>query len=130
MVKKGDILKVSVKYTAAVVAVAFAVTQCVFAITGFGFLSGGEDKNAKDNASFSNIKSTVTVSIKDKYGISSKDAFTRTHNKALVPEAADNSVVTYKKGNVVYVLPYKNQKSVKMPGFISLAPAQSAPINR
>ncbi len=131
MVKNEKILRSSVKIGVALAAL-FAVTQCVFAITGFGFFSGGEDKGKKGTNSFSDIKSSVTFSIKDTYGISSKEAFTQSHNKALSSSgtAANNSIVTYRKGNVVYILPYKGQKGVKMPGFISLSPNQKVPLNR
>lgn len=128
MVKNKKILKSSVKCGVAFVAL-FAAVQCVFAI-GAGFFSGGEDKSKKGSNSFSNIKSSVTISIKDKYGISSKEAFTKSHNKALTPAASNNSLVTYKKGNVVYIMPYKNPKGMKIQGVITLTPSQSRPLSR
>ncbi len=130
MVKNQKILKSSVK-CGVVLATLFAVFQCVYAISGSGYLSGGEDKSKKGTNSFSNIKSTVTFSIKDKYGISSKEAFTRSHNKALAPtEATTNALVTYKKGNVVYIMPYKTPKGMKMQGAITLTPSQSTALSR
>jgi len=37
------------------------------------------------------------------------------------------SFVSFKKGNVTYVLPYKTQTAVKLPTFIKMCPSQSAP---
>lgn len=128
MVKSKKILKSSVKCGVAAVAL-FTVVQCAFAI-GTGFFSGGEDKSKKGSNSFSNIKSTVTVSLKDKYGISSKEAFAKSHKKALTPTESNSSIVTYKKGNVVYIMPYKNPKGMKMQGVITLTPTQSTPLSR
>lgn len=131
MVNNSKILKWSVK-TGVAMAALFTVFQCVYAISGAGYLSGGEDKSKKGTGSFSDIKSTVTFSIKDKYGISSKEAFTRSHNRALTPavEGNTNALVTYKKGNVVYIMPYKTPKGMKMQGAITLSPSQSSPLSR
>ncbi len=131
MVKNIKILKSTVKCGVAL-AVLIAVFQCVYAISGAGYLSGGEDKTGKKGKSFSNIKSTVTFSIKDKYGISCKEAFTESHKRSLAAgnAAATNALVTYKKGNVVYIMPYKTPKGLKMQGIVTLTPTQSAPLSR
>lgn len=102
------------------------VAQCVFAISGIRLNAGGEDKNKSSHSSgsFSNIKSSVTFSLKDNYGLSSKKTFINAR-KATTQEALPNGAISYKKGNVVYILPYKKQNGVKLPNFISSAP-QSA----
>lgn len=130
MKDKQNILSKVIKYSMIVIAV-FAIAQYVIAATGIRVRSGGEDKGKSANAagSFSNIKSTVTFSIKDNYRVNTSNAFMNA-NKPAESFKLQSSVVTYKKGNVVYLLPYKTQSCVKLPGFIKATPCQSAPINR
>ncbi|MBX3252545.1 MAG: hypothetical protein KF862_00280 [Chitinophagaceae bacterium] len=130
MRKATNILPAIVKYTLIVMAI-FAVTQYVIAASGIRVRSGGDDKGKSDNTSgnFSNLKSTVTFSIKDNYRINAGNAFLNSH-KTAENFKAQNSVVTYKKGNVVYLLPYKTQSAIKLPGFIKAAPCQSTTANR
>lgn len=129
MKHKQNILSKVTKYGMIVMAV-FVVAQYVMAATGIRVRSGGEDKGKSASAagSFSNIKSTVTFSIKDNYRVNTNNAFNA--NKPSVDFKMQSSVVTYKKGNVVYLLPYKTQSGVKLPSFIKATPCQSAPINR
>ncbi|MGN6494337.1 MAG: hypothetical protein ACTHLE_20265 [Agriterribacter sp.] len=130
MKHKQNILSKVTKYGMIVIAV-FVVAQYVMAATGIRVRSGGEDKgkSASSAGSFSNIKSTVTFSIKDNYRVNTGNAFMNA-SKPAVDLKMQSSVVTYKKGNVVYLLPYKTQSGVKLPGFIKATPCQSAPINR
>lgn len=130
MKHKQNILSKVIKYSLIVVAV-FAIAQYVLAATGIRVRSGGEDKgkSASGAGSFSNIKSTVTFSIKDNYRFNNSKAFMNT-SKPAENFRLQSSVVTYKKGNVVYLLPYKTQSSIKLPDFIKATPCQSAPINR
>lgn len=127
MNKSKGILTRIVKYGFIVVA-AFTIAQYVIAATGIRIRSGGEDKgkSATTSGNFSNIKSTVTFSIKDHYKVNAGNAFMNA-NKSAENFKLQNSIVTYKKGNVVYLLPYKNQSGVKLPGFIKTTPCQSAP---
>ena len=121
-----NILIETVKYSLIVLAV-FAITQYVIAATGIRVRSGGEDKGKTENASgnFSNLKSTVKFSIKDNYRINAGNAFLNS-NKTSEDFKTQSSIVTYKKGNVVYLLPYKTQSGIKLPGFIKASPCQSA----
>lgn len=127
MDQKKDILGKVTKYSAIVAAV-LVVTQCVFAISGIRLNAGGEDKGktAHSNSSFSNIKSSVTFSLKDNYGLSSKKTFVNAR-KGTESQVLPNAAVSYKKGNVVYILPYKKQNGVKLPSFISSAPQANTP---
>ena len=116
MLKSRNILLKSAKRIL-VVLVMVAITQFVFAISGIKS-NGGDDKgrSARSN-SFSNIKSTVTFSLKNNV---------RFNSSVIIPNAQENfvmynTIVTYKKGNVTYVLPYKT-RSIKLPGFISMGP--------
>lgn len=110
----------------------FAIAQYVFAVTGIRLKSGGEEKSKSSTHSsgaFSNLKSTVTFSLKDNYTLSSKNAKTAEH-KASEQYKLQNSIVSYKKGNVVYILPYKAQGGLKLPSFISMSPSANAPLSR
>lgn len=125
MKQKTSILAKVAKYSAIGVAV-LVITQCVFAISGIRLNAGGEDKgkNANSNSSFSNIKTSVTFSLKDNYGLSSKKTFVNARKGNEHP-VLPNAAVSYKKGNVVYILPYKKQNGVKLPNFISIAPQKA-----
>lgn len=131
MDQKKSILNRVVKYIAIVVVV-FAIAQYVIAATGIRVRAGGEDKGKSENASgnFSNLKSTVTFSIKDNYRVNTNGVFLKNQKATAESFKFQSSVVTYKKGNVVYLLPYKTQPGVKLPGFIKATPCQSAPVNR
>lgn len=116
-----------VKNSLLVIAV-FIVAQCVFAVTGKRMSTDSGDDKAKttENAvAFSNIKSSVTFSLKDRYSINLKS---NRNNLNFSSQAKDqtNSLVSFKKGNVTYVLPYKTQAGVKLPAFIKMSPSQSA----
>ena len=122
MLKSRNILLKTAKKIA-VLLVMFTITKYVFAVSGIRS-SGGDDKSrtAARTSAFSNIKSTVTFSLKDKLQF---------HSKVLNPVSEENfvmynSIVTYRKGNVTYILPYKT-RSIKLPGFISMGPI---PCNR
>lgn len=102
----------------------FAAGQYVFAVTGKR-LASGEDKARKSesSASFSNLKSKVTFSLKDSYSSSYRNNSFRYQSSQQVKTSGD--IVSFKKGNVTYVLPYKAQSGVKLPGFIKASPTQS-----
>ena len=101
--------------------------QCVFAVTGKR-LSSGDDrakKNENSSANFSNLKSKVTFSLKDSYTIPSRNSAFGYKSTHQVKTQTD--IVSFKKGNTTYVLPYKGQTGVKLPGFIKAAPSQTSP---
>lgn len=110
----------------------FVVVQYVFAVSGIrSKASSGDDKtkSTETSSGFSNIKSSVIFSLKDSYRIPTKNNF-----KFGIPEANEiktennnTSLVSFRKGNVTYVLPYKTQPGVKFPSFIKLSPSQVAP---
>lgn len=100
----------------------FAVCQYVFAVSGIKSKSGEDKGKAINNAvAFSNIKSTVTFSIKDNYLSRNRSINIKTQEQFKL----QNSIVSFKKGNVVYILPYKSQNGVKLPAFICTSPSQS-----
>ncbi|HEX5023655.1 MAG TPA: hypothetical protein VFV68_00220, partial [Agriterribacter sp.] len=110
----------------------FAIAQYVFAVSGIRLKSGGEEKNkseARSSGAFSNLKSTVTFSLKDNYTFSGRSA-KKAEYKASEQYKLQNSIVSYKKGNVVYILPYKAQGGLKLPSFISMSPSAGSPLSR
>ncbi len=101
-----------------VILVLFTITKFVFAVSGIR--SGGGDnkhKNASQSNAFSNIKSTVTFSLKSKLQFNSDVLNPNTEEHFVMY----NSILTYRKGNVTYILPYKT-RSIKLPSFIRLCP--------
>jgi len=111
------------------IAAVFVVAQCVFAVTGKRLSTdSGDDKNkaSENTVAFSNLKSSVRFSLKDSYSVNNKN----NRNLSFISENAkmqQASFVSFKKGNVTYVLPYKTQAGVKLPTFIKMCPSQSAP---
>ncbi|PWU01647.1 MAG: hypothetical protein C5B52_07005 [Bacteroidetes bacterium] len=116
MLKSRNILlKVAAK--AGVILVMVAITQFVFAVSGIKS-NGGDDKSRNAHSScFSNIKSSVTFSLKNDVHFNSAVVIPNTQENFVMY----NTIVTYKKGSVTYVLPYKT-RSIKLPGFISMGP--------
>lgn len=107
----------------------FAVVQYVFAVSGIRMRAGEKEKNTATHSSgaFSDLKSTVTFSIKDNYTFNSKHSGKTEFNLSSSAQARQSSsVISYKKGNTVYILPYKPQSGLKLPGFIRMNPCESA----
>jgi len=116
-----------IKNSLFVVAVLVAV-QCVFAVTGKRMSNSGDDKTkSSENAvAFSNIKSSVTFSLKDRYNVSVKNNRNLNFNaSSQVKQQNVGTLISFRKGNVTYVLPYKTQSGVKLPGFIKMCPSQT-----
>ncbi|MDX2046799.1 MAG: hypothetical protein SFU87_08430 [Chitinophagaceae bacterium] len=89
----------------AFVVIAFiSVAQYVFAVDGI--LNGGGAKNKSSRAKFSNVKNDINLSLKYGYSPSGNKTFSYKKNDRFV---MFNSVVTYQKGNITYVLPIKNK---------------------
>jgi len=99
-----------------VILVMVAITQFVFAVSGIKS-NGGDDKSRNHSNCFSNIKSTVTFSLKSKLQFNSSIMTPNTQENFVMY----NTIVTYRKGSVTYILPYKT-RSIKLPGFISMGP--------
>ncbi|HRP55987.1 hypothetical protein [Agriterribacter sp.] len=109
----------------------FAVAQYVFAVSGIRLSSGEKDKNKKTHHSsgiFSDLKSTITFSIKDNYTFNKKNWITYYKSSSSEQAALPNSIISYKKGNTVYILPYKQQSGLKLPDFIRMMPSE--PLSR
>lgn len=105
----------------------FAIAQYVFAVSGIRMRSGEKEKNtaAHSSGAFSDLKSTVTFSIKDNYTLNNKNYGKADFNLSSGQTRQSSSVISYKKGNTVYILPYKPQSGLKLPGFIRMNPCES-----
>ncbi|MFT3749926.1 MAG: hypothetical protein QM768_16525 [Agriterribacter sp.] len=124
--KIGNFIKpLSVK-NALIAITIFAVGQYVFAITGKRSSTGDDKTKGTENVSFSNLKSKVTFSLKDSYTIPSRNNSPISYKSTQALRSQSN-IVSFKKGNVTYVLPYKTQSGVKLPGFIKATPTQLNP---
>ncbi len=108
----------------------FAIAQYVFAVSGIRIKSGEKERNKETRHTsgvFSDLKSTITFSIKDNYTINNKNYGRTTFSPSEQPKPS-SSIISYKKGNTVYILPYKPQSGFKLPGFISMTPSE--PVSR
>ena len=105
----------------------FAIAQYVFAVSGIRLSSGEKDKNKETHrasGAFSDLKSTITFSIKDNYTFNNKNWKTD-YKPSFEQSKLPNSIISYKKGNTVYILPYKPQGGLKLPDFIRVKPCGS-----
>ncbi|MBN8859983.1 MAG: hypothetical protein J0H29_16420 [Sphingobacteriales bacterium] len=106
----------------------FATVQYVFAVSGIRLNnnSSGDDKvkSAETSSGFSNLKSSVTFSLKDSYRIPTKNncKLGILDAPAIKSQNTNTSLVSFKKGNITYILPYKTQPGVKLPSFLKLSP--------
>jgi hypothetical protein len=108
----------------------FVVVQCVFAVTGKRMSSDSGDDKAKSSdktVAFSNIKSSVNFSLKDHYSFNAKKNDNNLNFSSQSIKDQANAMFSFKKGNITYVVPYKTQPGVKLPGFIKGSPSQSVP---
>ncbi|MFT3948490.1 MAG: hypothetical protein QM763_16115 [Agriterribacter sp.] len=101
-----------------------AIGQCVFAVTGKRSGTGDDKTKGAENVNFSNLKSKITFSLKDGYSIPSKKNSPIGYTSAQQLRSQSN-IVSFKKGNITYVVPYKTQSGIKLPGFIKATPTQS-----
>jgi len=108
----------------------FATVQYVFAVSGIRLnTSSGDDKakTTETTSGFSNLKSSVTFSLKDSYRIPTKNnsRLGVLDAPAIKSEHTNTSLVSFKKGNVTYILPYKTQSGVRLPSFLKLSPTST-----
>lgn len=130
MRNSGNITERIVKHSFIVVAM-FAIAQYVFAVSGIRIKSEIETKHKGTHSSgvFSDLKSTVTFSLKDSYMLNSKNFGKTNFDLSSSAEQSNQqsavSVLTFKKGNTTYILPYKPQNGLKLPGFIKMSPCEN-----
>ena len=127
MNKSKNITTSFVKNSLLVLAV-FATVQYVFAVSGIRLnTNSGDDKtkSAEANSGFSNLKSSVTFSLKDSYRIPTKNncKLGILDAREIKSQNTNTSLVSFRKGNVTYILPYKTQSGVKLPSFLKLSPS-------
>jgi hypothetical protein len=127
MNKSKNITTSLVKNSLLVLAV-FATVQYVFAVSGIRLnTNSGDDKakSAEANSGFSNLKSSVTFSLKDSYRIPTKNncKLGILDARETKSQNTNTSLVSFRKGNVTYILPYKTQSGVKLPSFLKLSPS-------
>ena len=127
MNKSKNITTSLVKNSLLVLAV-FATVQYVFVVSGIRLnTNSGDDKakSAEANSGFSNLKSSVTFSLKDSYRIPTKNncKLGILDARETKSQNTNTSLVSFRKGNVTYILPYKTQSGVKLPSFLKLSPS-------
>ena len=91
-----------------------AVSGYVFAVSG---TTTGDDRSNKMKV-YSNLKTAIPFSLRygHNYTGSKTFNFTKTDQYMVM-----NSVITYQRGNVVYVVPHQNK--IKLPSFIKIGPS-------
>lgn len=129
MRNRRNITERIVKHSFIIVAM-FAIVQYVFAVSGIRIKSEIENRHKETLSSgvFSNLKSTVTFSLKDSYMLNSKNFGKTNFDLSSVEQSNQQSavsVLTFKKGNTTFILPYKPQNGLKLPGFIKMSPCES-----
>ncbi len=129
MRNRRNITERIVKHSFIIVAM-FAIVQYVFAVSGIRIKSEIENRHKETHSSgvFSNLKSTVTFSLKDSYMLNSKNFGKTNFDLSSVEQSNQQSavsVLTFKKGNTTFILPYKPQNGLKLPGFIKMSPCET-----
>ncbi|MCO5236724.1 MAG: hypothetical protein M9933_10695 [Chitinophagaceae bacterium] len=130
MKRDRNITEHFVKHSFIVIAM-FAIAQYVFAVSGIRVKSEIDNKHKESShasGAFSDLKSTVTFSLKDTYILNNKNLGKANFNLASTEQSAPSSavsVLTFKKGNTTYILPYKPQAGLKLPGFIKMSPGET-----
>lgn len=92
----------------------FVFGEYVFAVSGS---SNGDDRSSKMKV-YSNLKTAIPFSLRYGHNYSGSKTFSFTKTDQCI---VMNSIITYQRGNVVYVLPHQNK--IKLPGFIKLGPS-------
>ncbi|MEY3432144.1 MAG: hypothetical protein RL131_80 [Bacteroidota bacterium] len=78
----------------------FAFSHAVMAVDGIII------KSKSSKASFSNMKKNLTLSLHSGYAYRDNRSF---GFRKVSKESSFNSIIAYQKGNITYVLPYKNK---------------------
>ena len=81
----------------------FSTVNYVFAVDGT--LIGGK----KSSKAFSTLKSDLNFSLKSGYSYRSNKSFGTRRSASMV---MSNSVITYQRGNVTWVMPYRNKTTI------------------
>jgi len=85
---------------AAVMVLSVALSATVFAIDGIVM------KSKSSKSSFSNMKKHLSLSLREGFSYRDNKAFGfKRHGNTVM----FNNVITYQKGNVTYIIPYKNR---------------------
>lgn len=90
--------KISKKIAA--VSIALSLSLCVFAIDGIVM------KSKSGKSSFSNMKKNLSLSLREGFSYKDNKSFGFKRNGHTV---MFNNVITYQKGNITYVVPYRNK---------------------
>jgi hypothetical protein len=94
-----------------VMAVIICLGQYVFAVDGL--IDGGK----KSTKAFSTIKSDLSISLKNGYNFHSYKSMGSKRSQNMV---MSNSIITFQKGNITWVVPQKNKSKIlqkfKTPG--------------
>jgi hypothetical protein len=92
--------------------------MCLYGVSFGSFVGTGDKKDNKDNSTkvYSNLKSTMHFSLKNgmQYRNNKITGVQRTEKSLIY-----NSIVTYHKGNTIYIIPYKQStflSKFKTPG--------------
>ena len=86
-----------------VIAVIICFGQYVFAVDGL--IDGGK----KSTKAFSTIKSDLSISLKNGYSFHSYKSMGSKRSQNMI---MSNSILTYQKGNVTWVVPQKNKAKI------------------
>ena len=83
-----------------VLGLALTLSICVFAIDGIVM------KSKSGKSSFSNMKKNLSLSLREGFSYKDNKSFGFKRNGHTV---MFNNVITYQKGNITYILPYRNK---------------------
>ena len=83
-----------------VMSIALTLSVCVFAIDGIVM------KSKSGKSSFSNMKKNLSLSLREGFSYKDNRSFGFKRNGHTV---MFNNVISYQKGNITYVLPYRNK---------------------
>lgn len=99
MFNSRNIMSPHTRYLAGLL-VALSISLGVFAVDGIVM------KSKSNKNSFSNMKKNLTLSLREGFYYKDNKSFGYRKNGGI---SAFNSVITYQKGNVTYIMPYRNK---------------------
>lgn len=99
MLNSRNIMSPHTKYLSGLL-VALSISLGVFAVDGIVM------KSKSTKSSFSNMKKNLTLSLREGFYYKDNKSFGYRKNGGI---SAFNSVITYQKGNVTYIMPYRNK---------------------